>query len=105
MSKSEPYHAPECTCDRCKPAPLDAREVRKDLTDRECAKLIGALLGGLVQLADTATVRKAIAWWNENEAAWQVFEHLKAAKYEAARNLSRKLEKEKPKRGNTNEIQ
>lgn len=45
---------------------LDPREARKDLTDRECAKLIGGAIGCLLDMADRATVLRAIAWWAEN---------------------------------------
>jgi hypothetical protein len=50
--------------------PLDTFPARTDLTDRECAKLIGACLGGLVQMADVDTVKRAIIWWAQTEKAW-----------------------------------
>jgi hypothetical protein len=46
-----------------------------NLSSRECAKLIGALLGGLVQQCDNVeTVRDAIRWWAETTSAWEVLE-------------------------------
>jgi hypothetical protein len=53
--------------------PLDTRPARTDLTDRECAKLIGACLGGLVEMADVDAVKRAVIWWAETEAAWDGF--------------------------------
>lgn len=49
---------------------LNPQAARTDLTDRECAKIIGGLLGTLVQLAEPETVRKAVHWWAENDRAW-----------------------------------
>jgi len=53
--------------------PLSCEAARTDLTDRECAKLIGSLLGGLVLMADRETVRAAVRWWAENDLAWSAF--------------------------------
>jgi hypothetical protein len=49
---------------------LDKRDPRNDLTDRECAKLLGATIGGLITMSDVETVRRAIRWWAEDDAAW-----------------------------------
>ena len=46
---------------------------RTDLTDRECAKLIGGMLGGLTQMADVETVRAAVRWWAETDDVWKEF--------------------------------
>lgn len=42
---------------------LDDRPARIDLTDRECAKLIGGIVGCLLQMSDQQTVRQALQWW------------------------------------------
>ncbi len=47
---------------------LDPRPARI-LTSRECAKIIGSVLGGLVQMSDRETVRSALKWWLENPGA------------------------------------
>lgn len=52
---------------------LDPREARADLTSRECAKLIGALVGGLVEMANPEDVRTALRWWCEYDAPWEAF--------------------------------
>lgn len=42
------------------------------LTDRECASVIGGLIGGLViTLASSDDVRRAVKWWAENGEAWE----------------------------------
>ncbi len=51
---------------------LDSRAARTDLTDRECAKLLGACIGGLVQMASLDDVRRAVRWWAENDEAWML---------------------------------
>jgi hypothetical protein len=56
---------------------LDTRPARTDLTDRECAKLIGACLGGLVEMADVEAVRRAVIWWAVTDAAWEGFQLMK----------------------------
>jgi len=57
-------------------AELDPRPMRKDLTSRECASLIGALLGSLVTFADLAEVRAAVLWWAERDDAWDALDLL-----------------------------
>lgn len=47
-------------------------EPARQLTDRECVKLIGATIGGLLTMANEATVRRAVQWWMEHDAAWHV---------------------------------
>ena len=42
---------------------LDSRESRNDLTDRECVKLIGGLVGALLQSAPPVFVARALRWW------------------------------------------
>jgi len=54
---------------------LDPRPARTDLTDRECARIIGGLLGSLLGIAsDTDTVRRAVKWWAETDTAWQALD-------------------------------
>lgn len=47
------------------PAQLDPQAARDDLTDRECAKLLGATIGGLMLMAGENEVRRAVRWWAE----------------------------------------
>jgi hypothetical protein len=49
---------------------LDPRPTRRDLTDREVAKILGGMLGGLVHLADLETLRRALRWWADTNEAW-----------------------------------
>jgi hypothetical protein len=56
---------------------LDTRPPRNDLTSRECAKLIGGLLGGLCEQASIEDVKQAIDWWSRNESAWNAFRKMK----------------------------
>ncbi len=56
---------------------LDERPARDDLTDRECAKLIGGFLGGLIGQADVDDVKRAIDWWSQNQSAWTSFRKIK----------------------------
>jgi hypothetical protein len=51
--------------------PLDPKPARTDLTDRECAKLIGGLIGTLGELAPLENIRAAVKWWAENEEPWK----------------------------------
>lgn len=39
---------------------LDTRERRRDMTSRECASILGALLGGLAQIYGVESVRTAV---------------------------------------------
>jgi hypothetical protein len=77
-----------------KKQPLDTRPARSDMTDRECAKLIGACLGWLVEMADVETVKRAVVWWAETDAAWDdlrlLKEHMAAAVAAAARGSAAK---------------
>jgi hypothetical protein len=43
-----------------------------DLTDRECSKLLGSLIGGLCLMADKRTVRRAVRFWAESDDLWQM---------------------------------
>jgi hypothetical protein len=45
---------------------LDTREARTDLTSRECSKLIGSTIGGLLLMASRKAIRDAVIWWAEN---------------------------------------
>lgn len=42
---------------------LTSVPARTDLTDRECAKIIGGTIGALADMTDIATIRKAVQWW------------------------------------------
>jgi hypothetical protein len=61
---------------------LSSVEARADLTNREVAKLIGSVLGGLVQMAEVRTVQEALRWWLENPLAWAQLEEIKKAFHE-----------------------
>ena len=39
---------------------------RTDLTDRECANMIGGTLGALVRMTTPATLYRAVQWWAEH---------------------------------------
>lgn len=54
---------------------LTEKPPRTDLTDRECSKIIGGTISGLAEMADLATVRKAVQWWADlDEHYWkQIF--------------------------------
>jgi hypothetical protein len=52
---------------------LDSRPARTDLTDRECTKIIGGILGSLSQMTDLETLRGAVRWWAETDGAWEGF--------------------------------
>lgn len=52
---------------------LDEREIRHDLTSRECATLVGAVIGGLLRMAPADDVRTAIRWYAECDEVWQAF--------------------------------
>ena len=49
---------------------LSPEPTRTDLTDRECSKLLGSLLGGLCLMSDKQQVRNAVRWWAECDEAW-----------------------------------
>ena len=52
---------------------LDPAPARTDLTDRECAKLLGAAIGGLLQMASVEDVRAAVRWWSKLErGGWDI---------------------------------
>lgn len=56
------------------PAPvLDPRDTR-ELTNRECAKLLGGTIGALCEMSDAQTVRDAVRWWAEKDEAWRTWE-------------------------------
>jgi hypothetical protein len=48
---------------------LSSEPARTDLTDRECAKLIGSIVGGLLTMAKPEDVRAALEWWAKNFSA------------------------------------
>jgi hypothetical protein len=52
---------------------LSSKPTRHDLTDRECAKLLGGLIGGLCAASDDVdAVRRAVRWWAANDDAWRL---------------------------------
>jgi hypothetical protein len=58
---------------------LDPRPARTDLTDRECARIIGGLLGSLAgSVQDVDTVKRAVKWWAETDQAWRSIESQQA---------------------------
>jgi hypothetical protein len=54
------------------PKLLTTTPAREDLTDRECTKIIGSLIGGLAQMATIEDLRNAVCWWANNDEAWQL---------------------------------
>lgn len=62
--------------ERKEPPKLSDHPLR-DLSDRECANIIGWTLGGMTKcVSDVKTIRKAFEWWANNDAAWKFFEEL-----------------------------
>lgn len=55
-------------------------EPARTLTDRECVKILGGTIGGLVDMADVETVRNAVRWWAESEDGWTIFAELEEIK-------------------------
>lgn len=52
---------------------LTMEPARTDLSDREAAKLIGGLVGVLLQMSDERTVRAALRWWADmSDDEWKV---------------------------------
>lgn len=56
---------------------LTTKPARTYLTDRECAKIIGGVLGGLMEMADIETIRSAVRWWADADKSWQLLAMLK----------------------------
>ena len=54
---------------------LDCRSARVDFTDRECTKILGGVIGALLQSAPPDTVKRALRWWAEfpevHPGAWE----------------------------------
>jgi hypothetical protein len=48
------------------PLKLNPEPARKDLTVRECTKLLGGTLGALCGMADKETIERALDWWSMN---------------------------------------
>lgn len=40
----------------------------RPLTDRECSKILGAIIGGLMEFSNAENVRRAVFWWAQNLA-------------------------------------
>lgn len=53
------------------PKPLHLEPARTDLTDRECAKLLGGIIGSLCQMTTPETVRAAVQYWAQTDAVWE----------------------------------
>lgn len=50
---------------------LNTRPAREDLTDRECAKILGGTIGGLELMTRGNEVRDAVRWWaNLSDEQW-----------------------------------
>lgn len=56
--------------------PLASMPARSDLSDREVAKVLGGFVTGMLAISDVDSVRNAVRWWAETDAAW---EHLSSA--------------------------
>ena len=57
---------------------LDSKPARTDFTDRECAKLLGGLIGALCQITTPETVRAAVKHWAQTDASWEAIKHFNA---------------------------
>ena len=68
---------------------LDSRPARK-LTDRECTRILGGVIGGLMTMADGDTVRAAMRWWVDSDASWEVMK----AQHDAAQAQGVKMAEE-----------
>lgn len=66
---------------------LDKYPARRDLTDRECAKILGGPIGQLMDMTQGNEVRDAVRWWaGLTDEQWA--ELRKAGQTAAARALS-----------------
>lgn len=50
-------------------------EPRRVLTDRECASILGGVVGGLVLNAPADRVLTALQWWVEHFSEWPLSPH------------------------------
>jgi hypothetical protein len=57
---------------------LDTRPARDDLTSRECSKLIGGLIEGLVRVFGPATVHGIVHYYASTDAIWDVRRAMKS---------------------------
>ena len=48
------------------PLKLNPEPARKDLTLRECTKILGGTIGALCGMADKDTIEQALDWWSLN---------------------------------------
>ncbi|HYX22395.1 MAG TPA: hypothetical protein VFA98_16245 [Thermoanaerobaculia bacterium] len=55
--------------------PLSKEPARK-LNDREVAKILGGLLGGLCDMASVEDVKNAVEWWASEDDAWEMFREM-----------------------------
>lgn len=58
-------------------AEISKEPARKDLTSRECAKILGAVIGGLTEMAPIEAIREAIQWFAQSEKVWESFQLVK----------------------------
>lgn len=47
---------------------------RKDMTDREVAKILAGLMGGLLNMTTLDAIKNAVRWWANTPEAWAIFE-------------------------------
>lgn len=51
--------------------PNGQRTTRSDLTDRDCTRILGGLLGALIPMTSAEEVRDAVRWWaNLTDPQW-----------------------------------
>jgi hypothetical protein len=52
---------------------LDSRPARTDMTSREAAKVLGGLIGAMLQMSDNPeAIRDAVRWIAENDEYWEM---------------------------------
>jgi hypothetical protein len=75
---------------------LDTRAARTDLTTRECSKIVGSLVGGLLQMTDPKTLRDALRWFVETDDFWVLMERstprLEILREDLVKGLDRKMD-------------
>ena len=78
---------------------LSPDSARSNLTDRECAKIVSSLCGGLTQMTSVETVRNALRWLVETDAVWDMFEQQKRIADDFVRQHMSHLAEKEPGRG------
>jgi hypothetical protein len=53
-----------------------SKEPARRLTDREVAKVLGGLLGGLCDMSSVDDVKNAVEWWAKTDEAWEMFRQM-----------------------------